>query len=81
MSETKTCSKRGVMKLKDEIQEGDSVSEVIPLDRTYTCDCGHMEVEVSLAAGWYSDSDKTLKITIGHERMKIEKALKLDGAV
>lgn len=45
MSETKTCSKRGVMKLKDGIQEGDSVSEVIPLDRTYTCDCGHMEVE------------------------------------
>ena len=45
MSETKTCSKRGVMKLKDEIQEDDSVSEVTPLDRTYTCDCGHMEVE------------------------------------
>jgi hypothetical protein len=45
MSETKTCSKRGVMKLKDEIQEGDSVSEVIPLDTTYTCDCGHMEVK------------------------------------
>ena len=35
----------GVMKLKDEIQEGDSVSEVTPLDRTYTCDYGHMEVE------------------------------------
>ena len=46
MSQTKTCPKcGGVMKLKDEIQEGDSVSEVTPLDRTYTCDYGHMEVE------------------------------------
>jgi hypothetical protein len=35
----------GNMKLKDEIQEGDSVSVVTPLDRTFTCDCGHMEVE------------------------------------
>jgi hypothetical protein len=33
------------MKLKDEIQEGDSVSEVTLLDRTFTCSCGHMEVE------------------------------------
>jgi hypothetical protein len=47
MSQTKTCPKcGGVMKLKDEIQEGDPVSGVTPLDRTYTCDCGHMEVEV-----------------------------------
>jgi hypothetical protein len=47
MSQTKACPKcDGVMKLKDEIQEGDPVSGVVPLDRTYTCDCGHMEVEV-----------------------------------
>jgi hypothetical protein len=47
MSQTKTCPKcGGFMKLKDEIQEGDAASEVTPLDRTYTCDCGHMEVEV-----------------------------------
>ena len=46
MSQTKTCPKcGGVMKLKDEIKEGDAVSETTPLDRTYTCDCGHMEVE------------------------------------
>ena len=46
MSQTKTCPKcGGVMKLKDEIQEGDAVSEVTPLDKTYTCDCGHMELE------------------------------------
>jgi predicted nucleic-acid-binding Zn-ribbon protein len=46
MSQTKTCPKcGGVMKLKDEIQEGDSVSKVTPLDRTWTCDCGHMEIE------------------------------------
>lgn len=48
------------MKLKDEIQEGDSVSEVIPLDIVDI-----WKQKVSLAAGWYSDSDKTLKITIG----------------
>jgi transposase len=46
MSQIKTCPKcGGVMKLKDEIQEGDSVSEVTPLGRTFTCSCGHMEVE------------------------------------
>jgi hypothetical protein len=46
MSQSKTCRKcGGIMKLKDEIKEGDSVSEVTPLDRTYTCDCGHMEVD------------------------------------
>jgi hypothetical protein len=33
------------LKLKDETQEVDSVSEVTPLDRIYTCDCGHMEIE------------------------------------
>jgi hypothetical protein len=46
MSWTKTCSKcGGVMKLKDEIKEGNAVSETTPLDRTYACDCGRMEVE------------------------------------
>ena len=46
MSQTKTCPKcGGVMKLKNEIQEGDPVSEITPLDRTFTCSCGHMEVE------------------------------------
>lgn len=53
-----------VMKLKDEIQYGDLVSEVTPLDRTYTCDCGHMEVEAQLSSwlvGQYSDSDKNFE--------------------
>jgi hypothetical protein len=46
MLQTKTCPKcGGVMKLKDEIQEGDLASEVTPLNRTYICDCGHMGVE------------------------------------
>jgi hypothetical protein len=39
MPQTKICPKcGGVMKLKDEIEEGDAVSEVTPLDRTYTCE-------------------------------------------
>ena len=49
MPQTKTCLKcGGVMKLKDEIKEGDAVSEITPLDRTYTYDCGHMEAETSI---------------------------------
>jgi hypothetical protein len=46
MSQTKTCHKCcGVMKLENEIQREDIASEITPLDRTYVCDCGHMEVE------------------------------------
>jgi hypothetical protein len=37
MPQTKTRHKcGGVMKLKDEIEEGNAVSEVTPLERTYT---------------------------------------------